>query len=251
MKKRFASGAEKRAMRRRFKEASAQQRGALFSFIQKREDVSSGNEKTVEEKEDVETDTDIIDDTDTDSNLELLTKPEIVITPSISSQVFPEHEPDPAAADVAGHDDVIQQPEPRSVSVSHAIADDPALWKVGDHATVEYRIRAGPSTCRHRDGVYEKSVRKPEKGSVRQLRDASFSTVSPNGETADRIWLCIRLQLGRDSVSFASSSHVTRLNLNWLTMVLTLGLISTDSVNMKDHPIIGKLCSLTYPDEIQ
>ena len=119
----------------------------------------------MDEKEDFEMDIDIAD---AGSNLEVLTKNETEITPSSSSQVFAvnaEHEPDPVAAVVAGHHDVIQQPKPAQ-SVSHVIVDDPALWKVGDHATVEYWTRAGPRTCRHRDGVYEKSVRKPEKGSA-------------------------------------------------------------------------------------
>jgi len=49
-------------VRRRFEEAGAQQKGALDSFIQKREeDVSSGNGKAVDEKEDFEMDIDIAD----------------------------------------------------------------------------------------------------------------------------------------------------------------------------------------------
>jgi hypothetical protein len=56
MKKRFASGAEKRAVKRHFQEAGAQQWGALDSFVQKREDMSSENMQTVEEQEVVEMD---------------------------------------------------------------------------------------------------------------------------------------------------------------------------------------------------
>ena len=58
MKKRFASGAEKRAVKRRFQEAGAEQMGTLDSFLQKSEDESS--EKTVgESHETIEKDSDI------------------------------------------------------------------------------------------------------------------------------------------------------------------------------------------------
>jgi len=121
----------------------------------------------VDEKEDFEMDIDIAD-ADTGSNLEVLTKMRLrsrLRAYRKCLQSMQNMNPDPVAAVVAGHHNVIQQPKPAQ-SVSHVIVDDQALWKVGDHATVEYWIRAGPSTCRHRDGVYEKSVRKPEKGSA-------------------------------------------------------------------------------------
>ena len=55
MKKRFASGAEKRTVRRCFQEAGTEQRRALDSFLQKREDESSGNtvEAVVEKDADI------------------------------------------------------------------------------------------------------------------------------------------------------------------------------------------------------
>jgi len=164
---------EKRPVRRRFQEAGAQQNGALDSFLQKRDNESSAI--VVEENESVEKDTKIT-------------------LPSTSTQVLAEHEPEPTTAVVACHHGV-QRPEAQLAS--HVIVNDPALWDVDDYATVEYWVRAGPSTCRHRDGVYENSVRKPEKGSARRLRDAAFSTVSPNGETVDRIWLLYSPSTGK------------------------------------------------------
>ena len=113
-------------MKRRFQEAGAQQRRALDSFQQKRDNESSAN--AVEAKESVEKDTEIT-------------------LPSTSTQVLAEHQPESATAVVAGHHVIHGVQLPEAQLASHVIVDDPALWDVDDHATVEYWIRAGPSTC--------------------------------------------------------------------------------------------------------
>ena len=154
IKKSFASDAEKRAIKRRFQQAGADQRSALDNFLQPLKRDESLSTKPED-----------------DSDIKLPSTPEHVLTEPELDEAHP-------AAVVAGS--TAQQP--RDTAVSDLIVNDPALWTV-DNATVDYWICAGPSTCRHRNGVYKNSVRKPEKGSARQLRDTAFSTVSPNGET--------------------------------------------------------------------